>query len=121
MSKYKRRVTWFINARRMARGRRPVRRDACANEYAQRWAEKLASSELFYHSKMMDLINHCNSVYAGEILGRGSISPKTVVRLWMHSDIHRRVMLSKNPRRCGVGVARQADGQLVIAVVFIRR
>ena len=48
----------------------------------------------FFHQSMSTILNNCNAYYAGETLGRGAISPKRLVYLWMHSPEHRQVLLS---------------------------
>ena len=74
----------------------------------------------FYHQSMLDVLNRCNAVYAGETLGRGAITPRTLVRMWMRSDGHRAVLLSSKSRRSGVGATPDSSGRWVVAANFMR-
>ncbi|HJR36919.1 MAG TPA: CAP domain-containing protein, partial [Nocardioidaceae bacterium] len=60
------------------------------------------------------------AMYAGETLGRGAISPRRLVRMWMHSDGHRHVLLSRKSRRIGIGAVPDAYGRWVVAANFMR-
>ena len=62
----------------------------------------------------------CNAVYAGETLGRGTITPRTLVRMWMRSDGHRAVLLNSKSRRIGVGATPDSSGRWVVAANFMR-
>jgi uncharacterized protein YkwD len=69
---------------------------------------------------MTHLLNKCDAYYAGETLGRGAITPKTLVSMWMHSPPHRAVLMSKSPRRIGIGATPNARGEWVVAANFMR-
>jgi hypothetical protein len=56
-----------------------------------------------------------HAAYANEILGRGGITPRRLVRLWMHSDAHRAVLGSGQPRRLGVGAVLDQYGPVTTA------
>lgn len=118
-STYEARVQFHINKKRAARGLPKLRVESCTDGTAERWAEHLATSGEFYHQSMMNIINKCNAYYAGETLGRGAISPKKLVYLWMHSPAHKDVLLSRHARRIGVG-SYVANGQWVTAANFTK-
>jgi uncharacterized protein YkwD len=116
---YERRVQRLVNKRRAAHGLRPLRLASCTDQVAERWASYLASTNRFFHQSMSTILNKCHAWYAGETLGRGAISPFRLVRMWMHSPAHRHVLLSKYPRRIGVGAYPDRYGQWVVAANFM--
>jgi cysteine-rich secretory family protein len=63
---------------------------------------------------------YSDAYYAGETLGRGAITPKTLVTMWMHSAPHRHVLMSKSPTRIGIGATPNAHGEWVVAANFMR-
>jgi uncharacterized protein YkwD len=118
-STYESKVQYHVNRKRAARGLPKLRLESCTDGTAERWAEHLATSGEFYHQSMMTIINKCDAYYAGETLGRGAISPKTLVTMWMNSPAHKDVLLSRHARRIGVG-AYVSGGQWVTAANFTK-
>lgn len=118
-STYESQVQYYVNQVRAARGMPKLRLESCTDGTAERWAKYLASSGEFYHQSMMNIINKCDAYYAGETLGRGAISPKTLVDMWMDSPPHKAVLLSKYARRIGVG-AYVSGGEWVTAANFTK-
>jgi uncharacterized protein YkwD len=119
-SDYESRVQGWINRQRTARGLRSLRLEACTDRAAERWAKHLAETSAFYHQSMRKVLRTCGASYAGETLAKGSIGPRRVVRLWMQSPGHRRILLSKSPRRIGVGAFPDAKGAWVVVADFTR-
>lgn len=116
---YESKVQYHVNQVRDARGLPKLRLESCTDGTAERWAKYLATSGEFFHQSMMTIINTCDAYYAGETLGRGAISPKTLVSMWMNSPAHKDVLLSRHARRIGVG-AYVSDGQWVTAANFTK-
>ena len=52
--------------------------------------------------------------YAGETLGRGRFGPRTLLRKWMRSPLHRAVVLSPLAKRIGVGSHLDGSGPDVV-------
>jgi len=119
-STYESRVQHLINNRREARGLGHLRLATCTDAVAERWTTYLAENNEFYHQDMGKLLERCDAMYAGETLGRGAISPRTLVRMWMESDGHRAVLLSSKSRRIGIGAKPDADGRWVVTANFMR-
>ncbi len=117
---YESKVQYFVNRKRAKHGLGKLRIDSCADGTAERWAEHLAQTDSFYHQDMGNILDTCNSYYAGETLGRGTISPHRLVYLWMHSPAHRHVLLSKYAKRIGVGSYVDSHGQWVTAANFTK-
>ncbi len=117
---YESKVQYFVNRKRAKHGLRKLRIDSCADGTAERWAKHLAQTDSFYHQDMGNILDTCNSYYAGETLGRGTISPHRLVYLWMHSPAHRHVLLSKYAKRIGVGSYVDSHGQWVTAANFTK-
>ena len=118
-STYERRIRFWINLRRREHGLERVRFAACTDRVAERWGRKLALHDTFYHQKLMPILIKCDAYYAGETLGRGSIAPRRLVYLWMHSPEHRAVLLSPHARRIGIGSYPDRYGRWVTAVDFM--
>ena len=117
---YERRVQRLINDRREARGLRPVRLHSCTDGVAENWGEYLAENLEFYHQDLDTLFNRCDATYAGETLARGAITPQHMVRLWMQSDGHRHILLSRYPNRIGLGAYQDERGDWLVAADFTR-
>lgn len=117
---YEKQVQYWVNVRRAHHGLRKLRVASCIDRVAERWGEHLATTDTFYHQSMTAVLDRCDARYAGETLGRGAISPKRLVYLWMHSPEHRHVLLSKYPRRIGIGAYPDRYGEWVVAADFMR-
>lgn len=117
---YELRVQRLVNKRRVNHNLPRVRFAACANRVAEEWSQYLSAHGLFEHRSMAEVLDRCNARYAGETLGRGTMAPRKLVRMWMQSPGHRAILLSPKPRRIGVGAAPDASGRLVVTANFIR-
>ena len=117
---YEKRVQYWVNRKRNQHDLRRLRIAGCTDTSAEQWSSYLARNDLFNHQEMSDLLDRCNAMYAGETLGRGAISPRRLVRMWMDSDGHRHVLLSRKSRRIGIGAVPDAYGRWVVAANFMR-
>ena len=117
---YERRVQYWINRRRTHHDLPRLRFSVCADRVAERWSAHLAASGEFRHQSMRRVMARCGATYAGETLGRGTVGPRRLVTLWMHSPSHRAVLLSHRARRLGVGATPDSAGRWVVAAVFLR-
>lgn len=115
---YEKRVQKWINREREQRGLPHLRVQRCTDQSAESWARHLASRDAFYHQSMGRLLNRCDAYYAGETLGRGSIWPRRLVRMWMNSPPHRAVLLSRYAKRIGIGAVKDGHGQWLTAANF---
>ena len=120
VSTYESNVQKLINQRRANRGLRRLRLATCPEGTSKRWSQHLASTNSFYHQSMGRVLSRCDATYAGETLGRGTMSPRKLVRMWMASPGHRAVLMSKKPRRIGIGATKDASGRWVVAANFVR-
>jgi uncharacterized protein YkwD len=117
---YEARVQRLVNVRRANHGLSRLRLAACADGTAEDWSRYLASRNQFFHQSMSTVLNRCGARYAGETLGRGAMTPRKLVRMWMHSPGHRAILLSSQSRRIGIGATPDAYGRWVVAANFIR-
>ena len=98
-SRMERQLLTALNEARAAHGRERVglapRLDAAADAYAR----KLMRTDVFAHPASLPL-------GVGETLawGTGGVSARAVVRLWLASPPHRRIVLWRGARKVGVGV-----------------
>ena len=119
-STYEQKLQYWINQERAKHGRVKLRLQDCTDSLSERWSRHLADTGEFYHQSLDPFFSKCNARYAGETLAKGVIDPRTVVRLWMESDAHRRVMLSTNPRRVGVAAVLDQNGTWVVTANYTR-
>jgi uncharacterized protein YkwD len=117
---YRVQVTRLVNSARRRHHLQPLRTSACAQRVAGRWSAHLAGGRSLRHQSMRRLLRTCHARYVGETLGRGAISPRALVSLWMHSTPHRRVLLSRSPRRIGVGATPDGHGAWVVTANLMR-
>jgi uncharacterized protein YkwD len=116
---YEARVLKRVNAARAHHGLRALALAPCAVRVANRWSAHLASTGTFVHQSMQRLLRRCDARYVGETLGRGAMTPRTLVSMWMHSAPHRHVLLSRSARRIGIGATPDATGQWLVAATFM--
>jgi uncharacterized protein YkwD len=117
---YEVRLLRQMNRVRVNHGLPRVRRAACTEQVADRWSRHLAATNGFYHQSMTDILDECSAAYAGETLGRGTMKPRRLVRMWLDSPPHRAILLSGKPRRIGLGVTMDNTGRWVVAANFMR-
>lgn len=117
---YEQQVQYWVNVQRKRHGLRALTLASCTDGAAERWGAYLSANDAFYHQSMTALLNRCHARYAGETLGRGMITPRTLVTMWMNSTPHRHVLMSKSPRRIGVGAVPNSRGEWVVAANFMR-
>jgi uncharacterized protein YkwD len=117
---YEQRVQYWINQERAKRGKAKLRVHTCTDSLSERWSRHLADTGQFYHQSLSPFFSRCHARYAGETLARGVVEPRTVVRLWMQSAPHRRVMLSSSPRRVGVAAVLDHNGTWVVTANYTR-
>ncbi len=117
---YEQQVQYWVNVQRKRHHLRALTLASCTDAVAEHWSAYLAANDAFYHQSMTGLLSRCHARYAGETLGRGSITPRTLVTMWMNSAPHRRVLMSSSPRRIGIGAVPNARGEWVVAANFMR-
>jgi uncharacterized protein YkwD len=118
---YEVQVHTLINQQRAKRGLRKLRYDSCADGFSERWAQHLADSGRFYHQSLSPILNQCRARYAGEVIGRGYWSPGQMVRAWMKSTPHRRILLKGKPNKLGVGAVLDSQGRWVLTANTVKR
>lgn len=117
---YEQNVQYWVNRVRKNHGLRSLRFASCTDHVAERWSNVLATTNTFYHQSMTKLLYKCDAYYAGETLGKGAITPHTLVSMWMHSAPHRAVLMSRSPNRIGIGATPNASGEWVVAANFMK-
>jgi uncharacterized protein YkwD len=119
-SSYERNTFRAINRVRAAHHLRKLTSAGCASRLANKWSAHLANTHRFYHRSMVRALHLCHARYAGETLGMGTMTPKKLVSMWMHSPPHRHILMSHNPHRLGIGATPNSHGQWVVAANFLR-
>lgn len=119
--RYEARVQKQINRQRARHGLAALRSIRCADGTAGRWSARLAREDAFYHQDMRKVLTRCKARWAGETLGKGGISPRKLVRMWMRSPGHRAILLSRNAKRIGIGSVVDSHGQWLTTANFVKR
>ena len=111
-----------INDARAANGLRKIWAfDACTDQLAEEWGERIARTGLFEHRDQNEVIRRCDTAWAGETLVRGvGLSPEAMVGLWLDSPGHRDILLSPRARRAGVSIEQDAQGRVIGVVNLVR-
>ncbi|MGH3316104.1 MAG: CAP domain-containing protein [Nocardioidaceae bacterium] len=81
--RYERRLLHWTNVQRERHGRRPVRANRCADRYAEGWTRHMARTGKFEHRDQRVVMRGCNATAAGEVIARGHVTPRRMVRMWM--------------------------------------
>ncbi|HEX6517444.1 MAG TPA: CAP domain-containing protein [Nocardioidaceae bacterium] len=118
------RVLQLVNRRRAAHDLRPVRLNACVDDFSHHWADRLVRRDQYEHSDLEKLLDACDSGYVSENIAQAGpgATPRELVRLWMHSAGHRANILSRRVTASGVSVRWDANRGTWIAVQnFARR
>jgi uncharacterized protein YkwD len=109
---YERRLLRWTNVQRQRHGRRPVRANRCADRYAEGWTRHMARTGRFEHRDQRVVMRGCDATAAGEVIARGHVTPRRMVRMWMSSSGHRAILLSRRYRLIGIGAKRTSNGWL---------
>ncbi len=117
---YQHRLLHWINRARDQRSTRSVRLGPCVDDFADSWARRLAVRKQFKHQDLGPIMRRCSLSAAGEIIAMGQVSPRQMVRMWLNSDGHRAILLSKRYRIAGVG-AHLGDNRAWYGVVDFGR
>lgn len=104
------------NAVRARHERQTVTPGARVSGRAERHARQMARAGSLSHSNLAETMKGVDYVRAGEIVGSGK-SVWSLVRAFMHSGTHRRVLLGKGYSRIGVGSVVR-DGTVWVSIVF---
>ena len=117
---YEQGVQYWVNRVRKQHGLRPLSVATCTDGVAESWSSYLATTNSFYHQSMTKLLTKCHARYAGETLGKGAITPRTLVTMWMHSAPPPAGLMSGGPPRSGIGATPSSSGEWVVAANFMR-
>lgn len=113
---YANRVVARINDMRARAGLRQLRvYQTCLDNHSERWAKYLAQSGRLEHRNQYRVLSACNLHWTGETLARGAgnLTPRAMVRAWMHSPSHRAVLMKPRANLAGVAMRHDAQGRIV--------
>jgi uncharacterized protein YkwD len=114
---FEKRVLKQVNKRRDAKGLRKVGGNGCLDDFAESWAEQIATTGLMEHQSMTVILTACDLTWAGETLARGSsMTPGKTVKAWMKSPTHRAVIMKRRANRVGIGVRYDSDDRAVVVL-----
>ena len=120
-STYEHRLQVWANRARHSHGVRRIDVRPCHDGYAERWAGYLARNKAFYHQDLGPYMDSCHLSKAGEILALGPVTPNRMVRMWLGSPEHRRILLDPSFRTTGIAARRDGSGDWIGCIDFGRR
>jgi uncharacterized protein YkwD len=120
-SVYEARLQTWANRVRHAHGIRPIAVRACHDRYAERWTGYLARNGQFRHQDLGRYMDACRLTKAGEILALGSVTPYQMIRMWLGSPDHRRILLDRSFGLTGIAARRDTNGNWIGCIDFGRR
>ncbi len=107
----------LLNSERSGRGLAPLVWDPQLAALAQEWADHLAATDRFVHRNLQSTLGAPGfaGVFAslGENIAAGSITSGWVHQMWMSSAGHRQNLLQPGFDSAGIGIACDANGQLM--------
>lgn len=123
---FQNRVVELVNEQRTANGLKPLTVNTTVTKTATLKSEDMAKLNYFDHTSPtygspFDMMKQYGISYrtAGENIAKGQTSPEQVMQGWMNSEGHRKNILNSAYTQIGVGVAKNAQGQLVWTQQFI--
>lgn len=111
------------NRQRKEEGEKPLKLNAKLSEAAQDYAEYLAKSGKFSHTAKGTMSSRVKDAgykpkAVGENIAVGQRSVSTVLKSWMHSEGHKKNILSGKYTEVGFGIARNKEGRLLWVTDF---
>jgi len=117
---YEDRLHTWANRVRHAHGVRVIAVRPCHEGYAERWTGYLARNNEFFHQDLGRYMDQCKLTKAGEILALGSVTPYRMIRMWLGSPEHRRILLDPSFGLSGIAARRDANGNWIGCIDFGR-
>ena len=118
---YESRLHTWANRVRHSHGIRVIAVRPCHEGYAERWTGYLARNNEFFHQDLGHYMDQCKLTKAGEILALGSVTPYRMIRMWLGSPEHRRILLDPSFALSGIAARRDTNGNWIGCIDFGRR
>jgi uncharacterized YkwD family protein len=125
-SEFQTKVLELVNQERAKVGLNPLTLNAKLSSVATQKSQDMADLGYFDHTSPtygspFDMMKQFGVSYqsAGENIAKGQTSPEQVMNGWMNSDGHRANILNSSFTQLGVGVVKNANGQLIWTQMFI--
>lgn len=111
------------NKERRDDGKKPLALNAKLSAAAQSYADYLAKSGKFSHTAKGTMSSRVKDAgykpkAVGENIAVGQSSVPSVVKSWLHSEGHKKNILSKSYTEVGFGIARDKKGRLLWVTDF---
>ena len=106
------------NRERRRKGLAELSLDDGLHAYAQKHAERMASSGRLVHSSMSNLAEAADNGNVGENIAWGQETDEQAFSSWMNSPPHRQNILTGRFRRAGFGVKEDSRGRKYWCAVF---
>lgn len=125
-SAFQNQVIQLVNEQRAANGLKPLTANAQLTNTATLKSQDMAKLNYFDHTSPtygspFDMMKKYDISYrtAGENIAMGQTTPAQVMQGWMNSPGHRANILNASFTQIGVGIAKNAQGQLIWTQQFI--
>jgi uncharacterized protein YkwD len=107
------------NKERTDRDRVALKQADCMQKYATRQAKKMANQQRIFHQALDPIEKECNLSRAGENVGYGFPTGKSlVVDGWMKSPPHRANILNRKYRLMAIAARQASDGRWYACQLF---
>jgi uncharacterized protein YkwD len=107
------------NKERTDRDRVALKQADCLQKYATKQAKKMAQQQRIFHQALEPIENDCNLSRAGENVGYGFPTGKSlVVDGWMNSPPHRANILNRKYRLMAIAARKADDGRWYACQLF---
>ena len=111
-----------LNVQRVAAGRPPLRQSETLNRVAKKHARDMSRRGYFSHTSPNGRqVSHrlksggYRYCWAGENIAQGQGDAEAVIRAWMKSPVHKKIMLHRKPTQYGIALAPNRTWVLVVA------
>ena len=112
LSQYEQKLLAALNQARARHDAHAVKAVPCVQNFADHWSNHLAAVDGFYHQELRPIMNKCSLSRAGEIIAKGGVTPRHMIRMWLNSPPHHEIMLDGHYRNVGVSATKDDARQL---------
>ncbi len=116
---YQQRLLALVNQERGRRGLRALAAATCADGYANRWADSMASRSVMEHQPLLPILGACHAHAVAENVAYGNVTADRMMEMWMASPGHRTNILRPEMTHIGIGSTQRADGRVYGCQVFL--
>ena len=92
-----------LNHARARHDAHAVKAVPCVQTFADHWSNHLVAVDGFYHQELGPIMNRCSLSRAGEIIAKGGVTPRQMIRMWLNPRRTTRSCLTATTERRRLG------------------